>query len=80
MVSIGEWDSHLPGHVKYRLVSRTVERVGETLPGPWQKEKLTATSKGYLLFKGELYRRVKDLEPTIREVLPKDQEPPKRLP
>jgi hypothetical protein len=71
VVSLGEWDSHLPGHVKYRLVSRTVERVGETLPGPWQEEKLTSTPKGYLRFKGELYRRVEDLAPSVREVLPK---------
>ena len=71
VVSLGEWDSHLPGHVKYRLVSRTVERVGETLPGPWQVEKLPSTPKGYLRFKGELYRRVEDLAPSVREVLPK---------
>ena len=71
VVSSGEWDGHLPGHVKYRLISRTVERVGETLPGPWQEEKLASTPKGYLRFKGELYRRVEDLAPSVREVLPK---------
>jgi hypothetical protein len=80
VVSYGVWDKHLPGHVKYRLISRTVERVGETLPGPWQEEKLTATPKGYLWFKGELYRRVKDLEPSVREVLPKEAETPKQQP
>ena len=27
VVSYGKWDGRLPGHVKYRLISRTVERV-----------------------------------------------------
>jgi hypothetical protein len=71
VVSYGMWDGSLPGHVKYRLISRTVKRVGEMLPGPWQEEKLASTPKGYLLFKGELYRRVKDLGPSVQEVLPK---------
>jgi hypothetical protein len=74
VVSYGTWDGHLPGHVKYRLISRTVERVGESLPGPWQEEQLARTPKGYLRFKGALYRRVKDLEPSIRELLPKENE------
>src|SRR5271165_2444549 len=80
VIYFGEWDRHLPGHVKYHLISRTVERVGETLPGPWLEEKLASTPKGYLRFKGELYRRVKDLEPSIRELLPKGSEAPKPQP
>jgi hypothetical protein len=69
VISLGEWDGHLPGQVKYRLVSRTVALKGETLPGPWHEEKLASTSKGYLRFKGKLYRRVEALEPSVREVL-----------
>ncbi len=71
VVSYGMWDGHLPGHVRYRLISRTVERIGETLPGPWQEEKLASSRNGYLRFKGELYRRVKDLAPSVQGVLPK---------
>ena len=80
VVSFGEWDGHLPGNVKYRLISRTVERVGETLPGPWQEDKLASTPKGYLRFRGELYHRVKDLEPSVREFLSKGSETPKQQP
>lgn len=68
-ISLGEWDGHLPGQVRYRLVSRTVERIGETLPGPWREEKLAPTQNGYLLFEGERYRRADDLEASIRELL-----------
>jgi len=80
VIFYGEWDGLLPGHVKYRLISRTVQRVGETLPGPWEEEKLSSTPKGFLVFKGELYRYVADLGASIREVLPKDSEKSKRLP
>jgi hypothetical protein len=69
VISLGEWDGHLPGQVKYRLVSRTVSLKGETLPGPWHEEKLASTPKGYLLFEGKLYRHVDDLEPSVRELL-----------
>lgn len=69
VMSLGGWDGQIPGHVKYRLVSRTVQRVGETLPGPWREEKLESTPKGYLLFEGKLYRHVEDLEPSVRELL-----------
>jgi hypothetical protein len=71
VVFYGEWDRRLPGLVKYRLISRTVERQGETLPGPWQNENISSTPKGYLRFKGELYRRVKELDSSVREILPK---------
>jgi hypothetical protein len=70
VVSLGEWDGHLPGQVKYRLVSRTVPLKGEMLPGAWHKEKLTSTPKGYLMFEGKLYRPVEGLEPSVRELLP----------
>ena len=69
VISLGEWDGHLPGQVKYRLVSRTVALKGETLPGPWREEKLASTPKGYLRFKGKLYRRVGNLDPSVRELL-----------
>jgi hypothetical protein len=69
VIFLGEWDGHLPGQVKYRLVSRTVQRVGETLPGPWREKRLASTPKGYLLFEGKLFRRVEDLDPSVRELL-----------
>lgn len=69
VVSSGEWNGQLPGQVKYRLVSRTVQRAGETLPGPWREEKLASTPKGYLLFEGKTYRHVEDLETSVRELL-----------
>jgi len=69
VVFLGGWDGHLPGQVKYRLVSRTVPLKGETLPGPWREEKLASTPKGYLLFEGKLYRHVEDLEPSVRDLL-----------
>lgn len=72
VIFYGTWDGHLPGHVRYRLISRTVEPVGEMLPGPWQEEKLVSTPKGYLRFKGQLYRRIHDLEPSARQLLPKE--------
>lgn len=68
-ILLGEWDGHLPGRVKYRLVSRTVQRVGEALPGPWREEKLASAPKGYLLFEGKLYRHAEELEPSVRELL-----------
>jgi hypothetical protein len=69
VISLGEWDGQLPGHVKYRLVSRTVALKGETLPGPWHEEKLMSTAKGYLVFQGKVYRHVNALEPGVREIL-----------
>lgn len=68
-ISLGEWDGHLPGQVKYRLVSRTVALKGETLPGPWHAEELAPRPKGYLRFEGKLYRRLEALEPSVRELL-----------
>ena len=59
LVSYGNWDGHLPEKVRYRLISRTVPRLGEMLPGPWQSELVISNRKGYLLFKGELYRKSK---------------------
>jgi hypothetical protein len=69
VISLGEWDGHLPGQVKYRLVSRTVLLRGEMLPGPWHEGKLSSTPKGLLLFEGKLYRHVEDLAPSVRELL-----------
>jgi len=70
VIFMGEWDGHLPGHVKYRLISRTVEIRGETLPGRLQEATMESNSKGYLLFQGNLYRRVEELGPNVREFLP----------
>jgi hypothetical protein len=69
VISLGEWDGHLPGQVKDRLVSRTVLLNGEPPPLPWHEEKLSSTPKGYLLFEGKLYRRIEDLEPSVRALL-----------
>jgi hypothetical protein len=75
VISLGEWNGQLSGQVKYRLVSRTVQRAGETLPGPLREEKLASTPKGYLLFEGKLYRHVDDLETSVRELLHGTAEP-----
>lgn len=84
IVLYGEWDRRLPGLVNFRLISRTVDVQGETLPGPWQTEKLSLTPKGYLRFKGRLYRRMKELDSSVREVLPKSpndsRQQPQKLP
>jgi hypothetical protein len=40
------WDGHLPGQVKYRLVSRTVPLEGETLPGPLARAETGFHSEG----------------------------------
>jgi len=69
VVSVGEWDGHLPGEVKYRLVSRTVALEGEKLPGPWQKTKLKFTHKSYLMFEGNLYRHEDALRQSVLELL-----------
>lgn len=69
VISIGEWDGHLPGRVRYRLISRTVSLEGEKLPGPWQEEALTSTAKGQLRFQGKLYRPVEGLGQSVRELL-----------
>ena len=69
VIYLGEWDGHLPGKAKYRLVSRTVAVEGEKLPGPWHEEKVNATKKGNLMFQGKLYRHVDDLGQSVRELL-----------
>jgi len=69
VVFTGEWDGHLPGEVKYRLVSRTVALEGEKLPGPWQQGKLKAADKGQLMFDGKLYRQVNALSQSSLELL-----------
>ena len=69
VISLGEWDGHLPGKTKYRLVSRTVTVEGEKLPGPWQEGKLAATKNGHLIFEGRLYRHVEDLRQSVQELL-----------
>jgi hypothetical protein len=69
VIFIGEWDGHLPGKVRYQLVSRTVTLEGEKLPGLWHSEAL-ASKNGLILFRGRMYRHVGDLGPSIRKILP----------
>ena len=72
LVSYGNWNGHLPGIVHYRLMSRTVQRIGEALPGPWKSGAVIFTRKGFLLFKGERYRKVRGLESSVAEYLPRN--------
>lgn len=68
-VSTGAWDGRLPGLARYRLVSRTVEKIGEVLPGRWETEKLARRGADYLLFRHKLYQRAPQLESEVRELL-----------
>ncbi len=69
-VAIGEWRAERDRIITHtRLVYRSVQKVGEELPGPWVSEVLIPQGRK-LLLKGVLYRRVPDLDKSAAELMP----------
>jgi hypothetical protein len=55
-------------HVEYRLVSRTVAKEGETLPGPVLSEVIQSRS-GTLQFKKDVFKRDEKLDDEFKAIL-----------
>jgi hypothetical protein len=71
ILSEGDWkDEQGKIVVRSQVVMRTVQRIGEKLPGPWSREVLTVLD-GQLLLNGVRYRRVPELEKSASEMLPR---------
>ncbi len=69
-VAAGDWHEEQGKIVaRYRVVFRTVPRIGEELPGPWNQDVLTIKD-GQLSLKGVRYRRVPELDKSASEMLP----------
>jgi len=69
VVYLGTWkltDSIL--HIEYRLVSRTVAKEGETLPGPLQSADIRV-EKNKLLFQKDHFERDQNLDKELRAIL-----------
>jgi hypothetical protein len=69
IVYLGTWK--LTGnslHVEYRLVSRTVPKEGETLPGPVQSEDIRVGGST-LLFQKDRFDRDKNLDDEFKAIL-----------
>jgi hypothetical protein len=69
VVGLGTWK--LAGgslHVEYRLVSRTVAKEGETLPGPVQSEDVRVRGNT-LLFQKDYFARDGKLEDDLKAIL-----------
>ena len=69
VVYLGTWK--LTGnslHVEYRLVSRTVAKEGETLPGPVQSEDVRVRGST-LLFQKDRFRRDEKLDDELKAIL-----------
>ncbi len=74
-VAVGDWhekNGQIVAH--WRLVFRTVPKVGEKLPGPWVDEVLKSKD-GRLVLKGVFYRRVPDLDKGAAELMPQPSPP-----
>jgi hypothetical protein len=69
IVYLGTWN--LTGnslHLEYRLVSRTVARYGETLPGPMQRKDIHVRGSS-LLFQKDRFDRDKKLDNEFKAIL-----------
>lgn len=69
VIYLGTWK--LTGnsvHVEYRLVSRTVAKEGEMLPGPVQSEKVRVRDST-LLFQKDRFGRVEKLDDELKAIL-----------
>jgi hypothetical protein len=70
-VAAGDWHEEQGKIVaRSRLVFRTVTRIGEELPGPWNRDVLTIKD-GQLLLDGVRYRRVPGLDKSASEMVPR---------
>lgn len=68
VVYLGSWSQHGDGFsVEYRLVSRTVRKEGEPLPGPVRKAKAIVRDRT-LLFGGLRFHRDLRLDSDLRDV------------
>ena len=75
IVSVGEWrEEHGRIITHTRLVYRSVQKIGEELPGQWVDEVLTHQD-GNLVLKGVVYRRVPDLDNSAAELIPHSSRP-----
>jgi hypothetical protein len=69
VVYLGTWKlSGSSIHVDYRLVSRTVSKEGETLPGPIRGEDILVKG-GTLLFQKARFERDKNLDDEFKAIL-----------
>ena len=69
VVYLGTWeltDSIL--HIEYRLVSRTIAKEGETLPGPLQSADIRV-KENKLLFQKDHFERDQNLDKELRAIL-----------
>jgi hypothetical protein len=55
-------------HVRYQLVSRTISKSNETMPGPMQMGEIQIKN-GSLLFEGMLFHRDRRLENDLRDTM-----------
>jgi len=51
VIFTGEWDGHLPGHVKYRLISRTLKSAERRCLVPGKRQQLNLIQKAISCFK-----------------------------
>jgi hypothetical protein len=70
-IAAGDWHEE-NGRIlaRSRLVYRSVQIIGEALPGPWINDVLMPKD-GKLLLKGVIYGRVPDLDKGAAELMPK---------
>ena len=69
VVCLGTWKLTGPSvHVEYRLVSRTVAKEGETLPGPVQSEDIRVRGST-LLFQKDRFGRAEKLDDELKAIL-----------
>lgn len=72
VVYLGTWSLNGKSlHVEYRLVSRTVAKVGETLPGPVLSGDIPSTG-GTLLFMEERFKRDEKLDNELKTILQRE--------
>ena len=70
ILSFGDWhEEHGKIVARSRVVMRSVERIGEKLPGPWKQDVMTMKD-GQLLMNGTHYRRIPELDKSASEMVP----------
>jgi hypothetical protein len=72
VVYLGTWGLNVNSlHVEYRMVSRTVAKEGETLPGPVLNEDIRLAG-GTLLFMKHRFKRDEKLENELKAILQRE--------